>query len=76
MMMLIKHPSLTPHILLCTAAAQVYELDVTFTHRETDVTTLRPQKEITDLHFYTFLELLQFTLWFSSNSVNTNVHRG
>lgn len=33
MEMLIKHPSLTPHILLCTVAAQVYELDVTFTHR-------------------------------------------
>lgn len=32
-MMLINHPSLTPHKLLCTAVAQVYELDVSFTHR-------------------------------------------
>jgi hypothetical protein len=33
MMTLIKHPSLTPHIFLCTAVGQVNELDVTFTHR-------------------------------------------
>jgi len=33
MMMLINQPSLTPHILLCTAVGQVNALDVTFTHR-------------------------------------------
>lgn len=62
MMMLIKHPSLTLHLFLYTAVEQVNELDVTFTNILINVTTLRPQKEIPDLHFYTLLELLQFTL--------------